>query len=72
MTKKTFYTITEAANFLGTTRQAVHEAIKGKRLKAKKGSFTVTRTVKGWHIAARDLDAYRVSELHREAGKKND
>ena len=69
---KQFYTLTEAAKHLGTTRQAVHEAIKSKRLKAKKGTFVVERTVKGWHIAAKDLDAYQVSELHREVGKKND
>jgi predicted DNA-binding protein YlxM (UPF0122 family) len=73
-TKKstTHYTITEAAKKLGISRAAVFDAIKSKRLRAKKGKFTVAREVIGWHIATKDLDQYRVSDLHQEAGKKND
>ena len=46
------YSIAEAAQKLGMTRQAVHTAIQEKRLKAKHGTFEVQRTfkVKGWII----------------------
>jgi excisionase family DNA binding protein len=48
------YSIAEAAKELGITRQTVHAAIRQKRLKAKRGTFTVERIVrtkiKGWMI----------------------
>ena len=72
MPTKKIYTITEAAKKLKVSRAAIHAAISQKRLKAKKGKFIVTREVIGWHISAKELDKYRVSELHQEAGKKND
>jgi len=46
------YSIAEAAQKLGVTRQAVHTAIQEKRLKAKHGTFEIQRIfkVKGWII----------------------
>jgi len=70
--------IAEGAAYLGVTRQTIHAAInrKNKPLKAKKGKFTVERVVKtvqtGWVIDKRDLEDYRVSEQHQDAGKKNE
>ena len=73
---KKFYTLTEAANSLGISRNAVHQAIKQKRLKAKRGKFkverTITRTVTGWIIEATELKKYRVSDMHVWVGKKID
>jgi hypothetical protein len=73
-TKK--FSIAEAARELGMTRAGVHAAIRQKRLKAKVGTFEVERTVRtkvrGWVIDEADLRAYRLSEHHQEAGKKNE
>ncbi|HXF75906.1 MAG TPA: helix-turn-helix domain-containing protein [Methylomirabilota bacterium] len=75
MPKKT-YTITEAAKKLGISRQAVHDAIKKGLLEAEKGKFVqvieIKRTVRGWHIPAAELEAYRkrLSLSHQERGKK--
>ena len=73
---KTQFSIAEAAQRLGVHRQAVHAAITRKKLKAVIGTFTVERVVKtvqrGWVIDERDLQAYRVSARHQDAGKKND
>ena len=65
-TKKTF-TITEAAEKLGISRQAVHLAIKKGALKAR--AKKVVEVV--WIIPAESLEAYSVSALHQTAGKKN-
>src|SRR3990172_4615275 len=76
MAKEKIYSIAEAAKFLGVTRQTIAAAIDQKRLKAKKGAFVVERVVKtkvrGWVISEAELKAYRVSEQHQEAGKKNE
>ncbi len=73
--RQRFYSISEAAKALGTTRPAVHKAIKQGRLDAERGTFEVERVVKtkvrGWRISAAALKAYRVSEAHQDAGKKN-
>ena len=68
------YSIAEAAQKLGMTRQAVHTAIQEKRLKAKHGTFEVQRTfkVKGWIIEESDLWEFEVSLRHQDAGKKNE
>ena len=72
--KPTLYTITEAAKRLGCSRAAVHLAIQSKRLKAKRGTFQVerviTRTIKGWCIAADDLKTFVIDATAQEAGKK--
>jgi excisionase family DNA binding protein len=73
-TKKTYFTITEAAKKLGVKRQAIHGAIKKGRLEAERGKITHTRIVKttvvGWKIDSKSLEAYRVSNAHQETGKK--
>lgn len=73
---KRFHTMAEAAKILRVSRAAIHRAIAEKRLKAKKGIFTVERIVKtkmsGWIIDGRDLKDYQVSTQHQDAGKKND
>jgi hypothetical protein len=68
------YTITEAAKALGISRAAVHEAISGGRLKAKKGKITKTivQVTQGWIITADAIKDYRVSPEHQAAGKKNE
>jgi hypothetical protein len=73
-TKKNHFTITEAAKKLGVTRQAVHDAIRKKQLKAKRGKIVQIKTVKttivGWQISPESLKEYEVSRLHQDAGKK--
>jgi hypothetical protein len=74
--RKRHFTITEAARELGIRRQSIHEAIRKGRLEAERGYVEVVRTVKtnmrAWRIPAKSLDAYRVSLLHQELGKKTD
>jgi len=71
--EKRYFSMTEASRELGMSRQAIHEAILQKRLKAKKGTFVVRRMVetkmKGWVIEEKDLRAFQVSERHQMAGK---
>lgn len=73
-TKKTHYTVTEAAKKLGISRQAVHEAIRKGQLKAKQGQITKTivQSTRGWVITEDALRTYKVSPLHQHAGKKID
>lgn len=70
------YSIAEAARELGMTRAGVHAAIRKRRLRAKRGTFTVERIVKtkvkGWMIDESDLRAFHLSEQHQDAGKKNE
>ena len=74
MSNNKLYSIAEAARELGMTRAGIHAAIRQKRLKAKKGTFTVERVVKtttrGWVIEEADLRAYgeTISVRHQEAG----
>jgi plasmid maintenance system antidote protein VapI len=76
MAKDKFYTVADAAKFLGVTRQTVAAAIGQKRLTAKKAAFVVERVVKtkvrGWVVSEAALKAYQVSAQHQDAGKKND
>ena len=71
-TKKTHFTITEAAKKLGISRQAVHKAIGKRQLKAKRGTFTETVIRRGWVISADALKQYEVSLSHQERGKKTE
>jgi predicted DNA-binding protein (UPF0251 family) len=74
MAKK--YTITEAADKLGISANAVRKAIKTGRLKAVKGKYVVERTIRrtltGHLISEKDLNKYQVSDRHLYAGKKTD
>jgi hypothetical protein len=63
----TYYTPAEAARVKGISRQAINFAITRKLLPAK--ATKVTRTQ--WLISAEDLAAYKPSDRHQEAGKKN-
>lgn len=76
MVSNKIFSIAEAAKELGTTRQAIHAAIRQKRLKAKRGTFVTERIVrtkvKGWVIDEAELKAYQVSLQHQDAGKKNE
>ncbi|MBI4524396.1 MAG: helix-turn-helix domain-containing protein [Deltaproteobacteria bacterium] len=58
--RKTHYTITEAAEKLGITRAAVHDAIKKKRLPAKRGKIEITQiqVKEAWLIPKKALDGY--------------
>jgi excisionase family DNA binding protein len=67
MPKKTHYTISEAAQHLGISRQAVYEAIHAGQLRARKGR--VVKTV--WLVSAASLETYQVSTSHQERAKKN-
>ena len=71
MSKKTFYTITEAAKTLKITRAAVFDAIKKKRLKAKEGLIKRVITTKAWKIDPQSLKCYKVLPHKQAAGKKN-
>jgi predicted DNA-binding protein (UPF0251 family) len=63
------YTITEAANRLGITRAAVHDAIRKKRIRATWGDVEVT--IRALLISGDDLKKYRVDLSRQERGKKN-
>ena len=67
MKKPKSYTITEAAKKLGVSRQAVHEAIHRKQLKAEK----VKVVTEIWLVPESALKDYRVSTSHKLRGKKN-
>jgi len=68
MAKK--YTITDAAKYLGISRQSVHLAIKKGKLPATLG--TVVQKVKALLIDEKDLKAYRVNETRQRVGKKTE
>jgi len=65
-TKKTSYTIIEAARRLGISRQAVHEAIQTGKLKAKRRK--VSKRV--WLVSAAELNTYQVSLSHQQRAKR--
>ena len=69
-TKKTQFTITEAAEKLGITRAAVHEAIKKGRLEAKWGERVRTVKDKVLLISGKSLKSYRVDPARQSSGKK--
>lgn len=64
--KRASYTITEAADELGISRQAVHQAIKKKLLHAKWEKIAVPQKV--LVISAESLKKYKVSLRHQAAG----
>ena len=67
MNQKKRYTITQAAQHLGISREAVFGAIKAGKLKA-----TLSKVVtKAWKIDPKSVDAYLVSLSHKERGKKS-
>ena len=68
--KKKTYTITEAANKLGITRAAVHEAIRKGRLKADWGETVQIIRKKALLINAADLKSYHVDSARQFSGKK--
>jgi predicted DNA-binding protein YlxM (UPF0122 family) len=68
MAPKKIYTITEAADELGISRQAVHQAIKKKLLNARWEKVPVPQKV--LVISAESLKEYEVSLRHQTAGKK--
>ena len=74
--QKRYYTISEAAKYLGISTNAVRTAIKTKRLVATEGKYTVERiirrTLTGDLITKKDLDKYHVSKRHVYAGKKTE
>ena len=63
MANKKTYTLTEAAKYLGVSRQSVHLAIKKGKLIATMGE--VTQVVDALLIDAKSLKAYRV-DLERQ------
>ena len=65
--KKTEFTVGEAAQRLNVSRQAIHNAIKRKHLKARRKKVTKIE----WLIPADALESYKVSALHQGVGKKN-
>lgn len=67
MKQRKYYTITQAAQRLGITREAVFEAIKAGKLKASLEKV-LTRM---WKIDPKSVDAYLVSVSHKERGKKS-
>lgn len=67
MNQKKSYTITETAQRLGITREAVFGAIKAGKLKATLEKV-ITRI---WKIDPKSIEAYMVSVSHKERGKKS-
>jgi excisionase family DNA binding protein len=63
------FTITEAAQYLGVSRAAVHLAIKKGRLNATWGKKT--QIIEALLIDSKDLKAYRIDLTRQRAGKKN-
>jgi predicted XRE-type DNA-binding protein len=57
--KKRYFTITEAADELGLTRQGVHDLIRRGILRASRGKIVHIKIVQGWKIPAKALEAYR-------------
>ena len=68
--KKAQFTITEAANELGITRAAVHEAIRKGRLESKWGERVRTVKDKVLLISGKSLKGYRVDQARQSSGKK--
>ena len=66
-TKKKEYTVGEAAQHLKVSRQAIHNAIRKKHLKARRKKVIKIE----WLIPANALESYQVSALHQAVGKKN-
>jgi predicted DNA-binding protein (UPF0251 family) len=67
MSRKSYYTITEAAKRLGLSRSTVYEAIKTGRLKA-----SVKKVVQEiWAIDPKSVESYIISASHQERGRKN-
>ena len=64
--KKQSFTISQAAEYLGVTRAAVHLAVQKKKLRAKWGKVTQRALL----IDARDLETYKVDLTRQKAGKK--
>jgi predicted DNA-binding protein (UPF0251 family) len=62
------YTITEAAKYLGVSRQSVHLAIKRGKLRATMGTITIDALL----IDGSDLKSYQVDLTRQRAGKKTD
>jgi len=69
MSKKTYYTITEAAKALKITRSAIHLAIKEKRIKAKQGVIVVVKKTVAWMIDPKSLAAYRAVSRRKKLVK---
>jgi predicted DNA-binding protein YlxM (UPF0122 family) len=65
--KKEEVTVGEAAHHLKVSRQAIHNAIRKKHLKARRKKVVKTE----WLISVAALEAYEVSALHQAVGKKN-
>ena len=66
-TKKTHFTITEAAKTLKMSKQGVLDAIRKGRLAADRK--LITRKI--WIVSGKALNEYRVSVSHQRAGKKS-
>ncbi len=69
MTRKKRYTISEAANYLKVTPEAILKAIRTGRLKARLKKIRVPRQI--WFIAAESVETYEVSTSHQVRGLKN-
>ena len=65
--KKTHFSVGEAAKKLKISRQAVHKAIEKGTLQAVKKKVVKME----WQIPAESLHSYSVSDLHQAVGKKN-
>ncbi len=61
--------MSEAAKYLGVTREAILKAIRSGRLKARLAKVTVPRRV--WLISPETVEGYIVSASHQARGLKN-
>jgi hypothetical protein len=73
--KPNYLNVSQAAAAKGVSRAAIYNAIREKRLPAKKGTFVVERVSRivqrGWRISEEDLVKYEISDLHQWIGKKS-
>jgi hypothetical protein len=71
MSKKQFYTVSEAAAAKRVTRGAIHEAIKNGRLHAEWSTIEQVVKRRALVISAKALAAFEVDPHQQERGKKN-
>lgn len=71
---KTFHSLTECAQYAGTSRQAVKVAIQKGHLKAVKKPFVHPKSkalMRTWHITLEDLEDYRRNKYNSEKRQIN-
>jgi hypothetical protein len=69
VTRRRPYGLPEAAKRLGIAPESVLLAIKKGRIKGKKKTVLIKKTV--WQLSPKSVESYEVSISHQERGRKN-